>query len=202
MVSKSLHASQKDILKLLEENIMDPLTIREIQEILMISSPSVVHHHIQQLEKKGYLRRNPSNPQDYQILSDNPDNQFAYINLYGLAQCGPNGSILDGAPIDRIPISTKILGFRASEAFFVRAKGDSMINKIHDGDLVIARRQNIAADGDIVVCTNNGEALIKKVQKQKKGAILVSLNERFSPFIAEDDFRIEGIVRGVYSYSF
>lgn len=202
MVSKSLHSSQKDILKLLEENIMDPLTMREIQEILMISSPSVVHHHIQQLEKKGYLRRNPSNPQDYQILSDNPDNQFAYINLYGLAQCGPNGSILDGAPIDRIPISTKILGFRASEAFFVRAKGDSMINKIHDGDLVIARRQNIAADGDIVVCTNNGEALIKKVQKQKKGAILVSLNERFSPFIAEDDFRIEGIVRGVYSYSF
>jgi len=202
MVSKSLHPSQKEILKLLEANIMDPLTIREIQEILTISSPSVVHHHIQQLEKKGYLRRNPSNPQDYQILSDNPDSQFAYINLYGLAQCGPNGSILDGAPIDRIPISTKILGFRASEAFFVRAKGDSMINKIHDGDLVIARRQNIAADGDIVVCTNNGEALIKKVQKQKKGAILVSLNEKFSPFLAEEDFRIEGIVRGVYSYSF
>ena len=53
MIAKKLHDKQQAILKILEENIMDPLTIREIQELLDISSPSVVHHHIQQLEKKG-----------------------------------------------------------------------------------------------------------------------------------------------------
>lgn len=201
MVSKKLHETQASILKILEDNIMDPLTIREIQDLLTISSPSVVHHHIQQLEKKGYLRRNPNDPQDYQILSDSPEQKFAYINLYGMAQCGPNGSILEGAPIDRIPISTKILGFKAAEAFFVRAKGDSMIDRIHEGDLVIARKQKIAAAGDIVVCVNQGEALIKQVRKQEKQVILTSFNPKYSPFIAADDFRIEGVVRGVYSYS-
>ncbi len=201
MIAKKLHDKQQAILKILEENIMDPLTIREIQELLDISSPSVVHHHIQQLEKKGYLRRNPNDPQDYQILSDSPDKKFAYINLYGLAQCGPNGSILEGAPIDRIPISTKILGFKASEAFFVKAKGDSMIDRIHEGDLVIARKQQIAAAGDIVVCVNQGEALIKQVQKQERKVILTSFNQKYPPFLASEDFRIEGVVRGVYSYS-
>lgn len=199
-MSKKLHPTQEAILRLLEENVTDPLTIREMQEILSLSTPSLVHHHLLQLEKRGYLRRNPNDPQDYQILVDSPERQFAYINVYGLAHCGPNGSILDGKPIDRIPISTKILGFKASEAFFVKAKGDSMVEKIHDGDLVIARRQNVARDGEIVVCVNNSEALIKKIQKNKNHIILVSLNSFYPPFIASNDFRVEGVVKGIYSY--
>jgi repressor LexA len=64
---RELHPVQEKLIRLLRNNITDPLTVRELQERLSISSPSVVHHHIQQLEKKGYLRRNPSNPKDYQI---------------------------------------------------------------------------------------------------------------------------------------
>lgn len=67
----------------------EPLTIREITEILNLSSTSVTYHHLMQLEKKGYIKRNPSNPSDYQILSDE-ERQLTYINLYGLAECGPN----------------------------------------------------------------------------------------------------------------
>ncbi|HPL92656.1 MAG TPA: transcriptional repressor LexA [bacterium] len=199
-MSRKLHPTQEAILRLLEDNVTDPLTIREMQDILTLSTPSLVHHHLMQLEKKGYLRRNPNDPQDYQILGDSPERQFAYINVYGLAHCGPNGSILDGKPIDRIPISTKILGFKASEAFFVKAKGDSMVEKIHDGDFVIARRQNVARDGEIVVCVNNGEALIKRLQKHKNHVILVSTNASYPPFIASHDFRVEGVVKGIYAY--
>ena len=62
---KKLHKTQQAVLDLLKENIEEPLTVRELQELVGASSPSVVHHHIGQLEKKGYLRRNPNNPQDY-----------------------------------------------------------------------------------------------------------------------------------------
>ena len=106
---KKLHVAQQKLIKILKNNITDPLTIRELQEELGVSSTSVVHHHIQQLEKKGYLRRNPSNPRDYQILADSPDKKITYINLYGLAHCGPEGRILDDDPIDRIPIASQIL---------------------------------------------------------------------------------------------
>jgi len=197
---KKLHTTQQQLLELLKDNITEPLTVRELQDELNISSPSVVHHHIQQLENKGFLRRNPYNSQDYQILADSPDKKISYLNLYGLAHCGPNGSILDGNPVDRIPIATKILGFSSAEAFLVKAKGDSMSPKINDGDLVIARKANDADSGNIVVCVNESGALVKKIQKEKKGIILQSLNNKYPPFLASKDFKIEGIVKGIYSY--
>jgi repressor LexA len=197
---KELHPTQVKLLKLLKQNIADPLTIRALQDELSISSPSVVYHHLQQLERKGYLRRNPANPKDYQILADSPDKEITYLNLYGLASCGKKGSVLSGDPIDRIPISSQILGFTSSEAFMVKAKGDSMLPKIHDGDLVIAKKSKNATNGNIVVCVNNGEALIKKVHKENGNIILTSLNHLFSPILASDNFRIEGVVRGIVSY--
>ncbi|MFH1348286.1 MAG: S24 family peptidase [Patescibacteria group bacterium] len=194
-----LHETQQRLLELLKQNIDDPLTIRELQEELELSSSSVVQHHIQQLEKRGYLRRNPSNPKDYQVLAESPDKPVAYINLYGLAHCGPKGSVLNGDPIDRVPMATKLLGFPSEEAFMVKAKGDSMEDQIKEGDLVFARKASDADSGTIVVCVNNGEVLIKKLQKGSQ-VILVSLNPKYEHILASNDFRIEGIVKGIYSY--
>jgi repressor LexA len=202
-----LHPVQKKILEILKRNIAEPITIRQLQEDIGLSSPSVVQHHIFQLEKKGFLRRNPSNPRDYQVLADSPEKRVAFINLYGMAQCGPGGSMLDGNPIDRIPVATKLLGFPASQAFLVKARGTSMMPKINPGDLVIAKKSTDALNDSIVVCSNNGEVLIKKIQKiqRESGEIiynLISLNDKdFPPFIASGDFRIEGLVRGILSYS-
>jgi len=199
-VEKRLHPTQERLLKLLKENLTDPLTVRELQTELGLSSPSVVQHHIQQLEKRGYLRRTPGNPHDYQILADEPEKKITYINLYGLAHCGPHGSILDGNPLDRIPIATRLLGFSSKDAFMVRAKGDSMKPKINDKDLVIAKKTRDWVSGNIVVCVNNEVAIIKKVIEETNNIILRSLNEKYDPFVASDDFRVEGIVKGIISY--
>jgi repressor LexA len=203
---KKLHPTQQKLIDLLKKNVDEPLTIRELQDILDASSTSLVHHHINQLIDKGYLRRNPSNPQDYQVLADSPEKSIAYLNVYGMAQCGPSGSILDGNTVDRIKISSKTLGFPAEEAFVVKARGDSMMPKINTGDLVIAQKSSIAEDGDVVVCVNEGEALIKKLQKIVRSSKeitynLISLNEKYKPFVAAEDFRVEGIAKGVFSYN-
>lgn len=198
---KKLHPFQKRLLDLLKTSIDDPLTIRELQEKLNASSPSLVYHHILQLEKKGYLKRNPSNSQDYEILADFPDKKVIYLNLYGLAHCGPNGQLLDGNPVERIALSSKLLTCSATDSFLVRAKGNSMSPKINDGDLVMTRRLNDCESGEIAVCVNNGEALIKKIQKEKDRTLLVSINNKFPPFTASEDFRIEGVVKGVISYN-
>lgn len=199
---KKLHPVQKQLLEVLKQHQDEPLTVRELQELVGVSSTSVVHHHLLQLEKKGYLRRNPSNPSDYQILADSPERKITYLNLYGLAACGPKGSILDGNPIEKIPISSKILGFASADAFMVKAKGKSMKPMINDGDLVIARKTNTAKDNDIIVCVNNGEALIKQYKNEGNNVILISINsEDTPPFLAnKKDFRIEGVVRSIINY--
>lgn len=200
MKQKKLHPVQERLLDLLTKNIDDPLTIRELQDSLNLSSTSVVAHHILQLEKKGYLKRNPSNPRDYHLSTHMPKKDVVYLNLYGLAHCGPSGELLDGSPIDRIPISHKLLAFSPHDAFMVKAKGDSMAPRIHKNDLVIAQKRRTAANDTIVVCVNEGEALIKKIHIENKKTILISLNPAYPPFLAADDFRIEGEVKLVISF--
>ncbi len=199
-MQKKLHHVQEKLLGLLAETIDDPLSIQEMKNRLDLSSKSVVAHHIKQLEIKGYLKRNPSNPRDYQVLKkDAPEKQVTLLNLYGLARCGPNGSILDGNPIERIPITTRLLTFPSKDAFMVKAKGDSMVPKISDGDLLIVKKTNTPKNGCIMVCVNNGETMIKKVLIKDKKPILASLNQSYQPFLASDDFKVEGEIRGVIS---
>lgn len=195
-----LHHHQAALLAILKKNIDNPLTIRELQEELGMSSPSVVLHHIQQLEKKGVLKRNPSNPRDYQILSD-PDKPISYLNLYGMAQCGPNGKFLDGNPLERIPIALKLLRFPASEAFLVEAEGDSMNPSIKEGDLVIIQKKDDAQIGEYVLCINDGQVLIKKYAKPGSEILLYSDNPLYEPFVACDDFKIIGVIRGILKYN-
>ncbi len=56
-------------------------------------------------------------------------------------------------------------------------------------------------NGTVALCVNDGQVLIKKIKQQnsKDKVILVSLNSEFEPFLAEKDFRVEGVVRGVIS---
>lgn len=200
-MDKKLHPTQKKLLSLLAENIDDPLTYREMQSRLDISSTSVVSHHLDQLEKKGYLKRNPANPRDYYVMTDGPDKKIAHLNLYGLAQCGTSGNILDENPIERIPIPTKLLSYPSFDAFLVKAKGDSMAPTINEGDIVMAKKTDDIQSGKVAVCVNEEEALIKRIQKSDQKIILVSENPDFPPLLAADDFRVVGEVSGVISHS-
>lgn len=198
---KDLHPTQKELLRLLVENVENPLTMRELSERLSIATPSVIYHHVAQLEKKGFLKRDPNNPANYQILADEPEKQIAYLNSYGAAHCGPNGSILDGTPEERIAISPRLLSYPTREAFLVRARGDSMTPGINNGDYVIARRMTEAKHGRVMVCVDNGEVKIKRIDIGQDDQIwLVSTNNtppENAPRRASGDFRVEGLVTGI-----
>jgi len=120
-----------------------------------------------------------------------------------MAQCGPNGSILDGDPVDRIPIASRLISFPAEEAFLVRARGDSMTPKINEGDLVIARKTEEAQNNDTVVCVYQSEALIKEFFLQNNQILLQSVNfSKFPPIIVNHHYvKIEGVVKCIIHYN-
>ena len=201
MARNVLNPIQNKILKLMEKNIEEPLSYRDLAREVDVASTNTISYHLRLLEKRGYLKRDPISPQSYSVLNL-PETGVAYLNLYGLAHCGPKGSLLDGNPIDRIPVSARLIPFSVACAFLVKAKGDSMEPRIYDGDLVLAKRQNTAESSDIVVCVNDGEALIKKIKKEKTGVILISLNSKYEPFFSsKENFRIEGIVKKTISHT-
>ena len=71
------------------------------------------------------------------------------------------------------------------EYYFLRVKGDSMINaRICDGDLALIKQQPCADDGQIVACLVNGdEATLKRFYRQKDMVILKPENSSYSPII-------------------
>ena len=69
---KDLNKRQQDILEFIQRNIQRkgyPPSVREIGEAVGLSSSSTVHGHLNQLEEKGYIRRDPTKPRAIEILN-------------------------------------------------------------------------------------------------------------------------------------
>ncbi|MBP5448637.1 MAG: winged helix-turn-helix transcriptional regulator, partial [Spirochaetales bacterium] len=79
---KKMHKTQREILAIIKEYGTEPWTIRDLQERLNISSPSLIFHHLQMLTRKGYIRRDPENHTSYQLLSEANDS-IIYLDTYG-----------------------------------------------------------------------------------------------------------------------
>src|SRR5207344_1374629 len=73
------------------------------------------------------------------------------------------------------------------ELFMLRVRGDSMIDAgILDGDFVVARQQESAELGDIVVAGIPGEeATVKTFSKKGSKIVLLPSNSRLSPMVFE-----------------
>jgi repressor LexA len=195
---KKLNPTQKQLLKLLTKLSGDGYTIRELQDSLGLSTPSLVFFHLQQLEKKGYIERNPMNPADYRVRQPPEESGLFLVNLYGLARCGPSGTILSGEVEERVELPPQFLGVNLQNPFFVRAHGDSMEPRIHDGDLVLFERRMEVPDGSIVACVDGGRAYIKRMVRSGKKLLLYSLNAKYEPFQADpESFHIEGLAQAV-----
>lgn len=199
---KALHPKQEKLLEILKSHIADPLTMEELAEQLDVSAKSVVFHHIKQLEKKGFLKRNPANPRDYMILKD-PEKNVIYLKMYGMAKCGPEGTILDGIPTRIVPVDPNMIYFPACKGFMVEAKGDSMESLISPKDWLIVEQSHQPKNKDVVVCVNNGEVLVKRFTKDGENVILQSENPHYTPIVADKtSFHVEGIVRSIIKRNF
>jgi repressor LexA len=195
---KKLHPNQRKLLDLLKKHQDNPLTMEELAERMDISSKSVIHYHITQLEKKGYITRGAANPQQY-FIKEEEDQNVVYLPLYGMAKCGPAGTILDGSPSRVVPVDPSMVKFPACKGFMVEAKGDSMTDLIHPKDWLIVEKSNTPKTRDVVVCSNNGETLVKRFLPDGNGnVLLVSDNASYAPIVADkDSLKIDGIVRSV-----
>lgn len=202
MARKKLNQTQLQIIELIKENPHESYTIREFQEHLGLSTPSLVHHHLRQLEKNGYIKKNPHRNSSYIVMGDSPEREIAYLPLYGHAQCGPDGELLDDSILEHVPVPTRILNFQSSDGFIVEAQGESMLPRIHEGDMVIAKKAEHVANGSLAVCVYDDETLIKKIQYDEQAILLVSLNPSFAPIVVRENLRIVGEVKNVMSQTF
>ena len=174
-----------------------PPSVREIGEAVGLSSSSTVHNHLNQLERRGLIKRDPSKSRTVQLVQDADADQMRRSAI----SVPVIGNVAAGAPIlaeQNIEEHVLLSSDLAQEGFFLlRVRGDSMINAgILDGDLVLVRPQQEATNGSIVVALVEGDATVKRFERGNGHVRLVAENPAYEPIVTST-VSLVGVVRGV-----
>ncbi|GAB2723951.1 transcriptional repressor LexA [Paenibacillus thermoaerophilus] len=198
-----LSSRQQAILTFIKNEVREkgyPPSVREIGEAVGLASSSTVHGHLDRLEKKGLIRRDPTKPRAIEVLDDEDtpefDLQVAKVPLIGKVTAGT--PILATENIEEyFPLPAHFVGDQ--NVFMLNVVGDSMIEAgIHDGDIVIVRQQSTASNGEIVVAmTEDDEATVKTFYKEKDHIRLQPENSSLKPILLRN-VTILGKVIGLF----
>ncbi len=174
--------SQRRILEFIKKEIElkgYPPSVREICEAVNLKSTSTVHGHLEQLEKRGLIRRDSTKPRAMEVL-ENPLSKGRSVPLVGRVTAGI--PILAEENIEDYIVLPQDLVGAEDELFALRVRGESMIRAgILNGDFIIVRKQSHADNGDIVVAMIEDEATVKRIYFERDGVRLQPENPYFDP---------------------
>ena len=178
-----------------------PPSVREIAKAVGLASSSTVHGHLERIEGKGFIRRDPTKPRAIEIIdlesSDVEKDIARYAPLIGKVTAGIPITAVENIE-EYIPVPSSSAN-ESDNLFVLIVEGSSMINAgIFDGDKVIVKQQTTAINGDIVVAmTEDEEATVKRFFKEKNHFRLQPENDDLEPIIL-DNISILGKVIGLY----
>ncbi|ALU39782.1 LexA family transcriptional regulator [Kocuria flava] len=211
--SRGLSPRQRTILETIQRSIAErgyPPSMREIGDLVGLASLSSVTHQLSQLEKLGYLRRDPKRPRAMEVLTPlqlrgtaepaGGEPAGARTGADAVAELSTSadvtmvplvGHIAAGGPItaeqaveDVLALPRQLVGH--GELFMLRVKGDSMVDAaICDGDWVVVRRQSSADNGDIVAALLDEEATVKTFRQRDGHTWLLPQNTRYEPILGD-----------------
>ena len=209
---RALTPRQKKILETIQASVSAngyPPSMREIGDTVGLASLSSVTHQLSQLEKMGYIRRDPKRPRAMEILvpllmhkepADSTDTSAGtrtpasvteLTTAVDTAMVPLVGRIAAGGPIladqvveEMVPLPRQLVGH--GELFMLRVSGDSMVDAaICDGDWVVVRRQQTAENGDIVAALLDDEATVKTFRQRNGHTWLLPQNTRYEPIMGD-----------------
>lgn len=178
-----------------------PPAVREIGAAVGLSSSASVHNHLRRLQEIGFIIRDEAKPRALELTSDNDSWRNKEVVPVPLV-----GKVTAGIPIlavenveETYPIPRDLIGCD-EDVFMLSVSGDSMINAgILDHDYIIARKQNYANNGDIVVALiDNEETTVKRYYRELRRIRLQPENDKYKPIIGGDNIQVIGKVISVF----
>lgn len=173
----------------IDKNNYSP-TYEEIKDNFGLSALSTVHEHITELVNKGYLLRDEKSPRGIAVIPKKK--QYMEIPLLGIIRAGK--------PIEAIETVNEFIRivrepFLKGNLYALKVEGDSMIEEgIFNNDIIIAKKQSVADNGDMVVAIiDENEATLKKFYVEKNKIKLQPANPKYEP-IYRKDVEIRGVV--------
>jgi repressor LexA len=190
-----LTARQRMILEVIRDSIEErgyPPSVREIGDLVGLTSSSSVQHQLKVLQARGLLKRASGSARALTVSS--PDEAAVAESASAAASSRPAatyvplvGRIAAGGPIlaeerveDVVPLPESLVG--KGTLFMLEVVGDSMIGAaICSGDFVVVRQQPNAENGEIVAALIDGEATVKTLSRADGRVWLLPQNPAYSP---------------------
>jgi len=171
-------------------------TYEEIRRHFGFRSYNAVFKHLKQLEARGYLKSRWNNRKQAFSLKEP-------VQAISTSQLPLLGRVAAGKPIealedrDTVEVPESFLG--TGEHFALRVRGHSMIEDgIHDGDLILVRKQEDAENSQTVVALIDGEATVKRFYRRNASVELHPANTRMEPLVVEAKrVVVQGVVVGL-----
>ena len=204
--SKGLGERHQKILDFLAEYQREnhyPPSIREIGEKTGISSTSVVNYYLDQLEKMGKIERDRKISRGVRVPNTNGSTETFRIPILGpiaaglpLPELDPNIIYMNDSEANAVEIARSLLPTKekSENLFALEVQGESMIDAmINDGDIVVMRPANTAANGEMVAVwlPSNNEATLKYFFKEKDRYRLQPANPTMKPIFIKKSEPLE-----------
>jgi repressor LexA len=194
-MADQLTTRQRRILEVIRDAVADrgyPPSIREIGEAVGLTSTSSVHSQLEALQRKGFIRRDPTKPRAIEVHLEEPVAAMprplpTYVPLMSAPVAAGTGTLPDDVVEELLP-------------FMLQVRGDSMVGAgVLDRDFVVVRRQDSADNGDMVAAllpNDESEATVKHFARRGGHVQLLPDNPAFDP-IDGDQAQILGKVVAV-----
>lgn len=159
----------------------DPPSIREVQAALRFKAVETARSHLEALVAEGRLVKRGSTSRAYALPAEMwSAARSQRVPLLGSVQAG-NLTLAVQEPDGYLQVERLRHG---EELFALRVRGESMTGAgILPEDLIVARRQSIAQEGDIVVALVDEEATVKRLRYAGRKVVLAPENPAFEPIV-------------------
>ncbi len=206
---KGLSARQQDILSYMDRYMGEhgyPPTIREIGAATHINSTSVVNYNLNKLVQAGLLERRDKVSRGMRLVNWRGADNLLRVPLAGrIVASAPVEAYADGSG-DTLEVAPATLGSHPpGEVFALTVQGDSMIDAmIADGDIVLLRRADTAANGDLVAVwlADEETTTLKRFYHEGERVRLQPENPFMDPIhVDAAQCRVQGVVVAVIRHS-
>lgn len=202
---QSLTEKQEQVLEAIRRHVMltgQSPTVREIGHAVNLRSSCSVQKHLDNLEHAGKIRRSSFKYRSIELTDACATAADAYLSvpLLGVVAGGTPLTAHQEVDPEMLSLPSSLLprverraqadacatrNFGTVPLFALTVKGDSMINAgIADGDIIVARRQAAASNGDIVIAlVDEQDATVKRYYREGAAVRLQPENPAFKPLI-------------------
>jgi len=179
-------------------------TVRDIARGCNISTPSVVQHHLNTLERQGYIHRDPEVFRSIQLVEKKRE-AVSRVPLLGTIAAGepipvPTPDTWTTIPEETLQLTEEITQGKKG-VYALKVKGTSMIDAlVDDGDIVLIQQTSTVEDGEVaaVWLKIEQEVTLKKVYHEAGRIRLQPANKEMKPmYYKPEDMEIQGKVVGV-----